>query len=147
MPDAAATSSCPGCGAVLADGPAPEQVHPGASPACARLFEDTVRGLRDESAADRGAAATLRLADDAYAAQHPDPSEPGRLQAALAGLGIGGAAGAAPPEAWRTTISDVAADLDVVGLDVLVSTWARSVAEDWAAVSVSAGPGRGDTAS
>jgi hypothetical protein len=143
----AATSSCPGCGTVLADGPAPEQGHPGASPACARLFEDTLRGLRDGAGADRGAAATLRLADDAYAAQHPHPSDPGRLRAALAGLGIGGVPLGAPPEAWRTTISDVAADLDVVGLDVLVGAWARSVAEDWTAVSVATARGQGDPTS
>ena len=38
------------------------------------------------------------------------------------------------PAAWRTTIADVAADLDVIDLTVLVDAWARSVREDWAAV-------------
>jgi hypothetical protein len=38
------------------------------------------------------------------------------------------------PTAWRTTIADVAADLDVIGLDVLVAAWADSVTEDWQAL-------------
>jgi hypothetical protein len=43
------------------------------------------------------------------------------------------------PTAWRTTIADVAADLDVIDLSVLVDAWARSVAEDWGAVSAARG--------
>jgi hypothetical protein len=34
------------------------------------------------------------------------------------------------PPAWRTTIADVAADLDVVDLTVLVEAWARAVLAD-----------------
>jgi Family of unknown function (DUF5946) len=35
------------------------------------------------------------------------------------------------PAAWRTTVADAAADLDVIELQVLVESWARSVLEDW----------------
>ena len=73
------TEVCPGCGAVLvrlADGRVPA---PGASGSCARLFEVTLRGLREEAATDAGAAAVIRLADAAYDAQHPDPGDPDRL--------------------------------------------------------------------
>ena len=35
------------------------------------------------------------------------------------------------PQVWQMTPADVAADLDVVGLETLVETWARTVAEDW----------------
>jgi hypothetical protein len=35
------------------------------------------------------------------------------------------------PRAWRTTIADVAADLDVIDLSVLVESWAGAVHEDW----------------
>jgi hypothetical protein len=109
------TEVCPGCGAVLVPLPGTGGVHPGASPSCRRLFEVTLRGLRDEAPVDPSAAAVVRLADDAYAAQHPVPQ------------------GQAPPAGWRTTIADVAADLDVIDLPVLVEAWARSVQEDRAA--------------
>jgi hypothetical protein len=102
------TETCPGCGAVLA--PAAGRARPGASPSCARLFEVTLRGLREE-ALDPAVAAVVRLADDAYVRQHT--------------LG-----GAPRPEHWRTTVADVAADLDVIDLGVLVEAWARSVRED-----------------
>jgi hypothetical protein len=75
----------------------------------------------------------VRRADAAYGAQHPDPADPEALRAALEVLGVD-AAEPVPPAAWRTTIADVAADLDVIDLGVLVDTWARSVAEDWATV-------------
>jgi len=107
------TETCPGCGAVLA--PAPGAALPGASPSCARLFEVTLRGLREETL-DPAVAAVVRLADDAYAAQHS-------------------ANGGRRPEHWRTTIADVAADLDVIDLRVLVESWARSVREDVAAAA------------
>jgi hypothetical protein len=74
----------------------------------------TLRGLREEAAADSTVAAVVRLADDTYAAQHP--------------------ADDAAPRAWRLTIADVAADLDVIDLSVLVESWARTVREDRAAV-------------
>jgi hypothetical protein len=139
MPDAAAptSSACPGCGAVLADGPAPDRLRPGASAACSRLAEDTLRGLRDDAATDAGAAAALRSAEDAYAAQHPDPSDPDALRGALDRLGCLPGAHPAPPAAWQTTIADVAADLDVIDLPVLVDRWVRTVVEDWCAVSLS----------
>lgn len=137
MPPAAPlqpTEACPGCGAVLV-GPAEDaSPHPGASGSCARLFEVTVRGLREEAATEPGAAGVIRLADAAYDAQHADPGDPDRLRAALEVLGAA-PGGAHAPSAWRTTIADVAADLDVIDLGVLVETWARSVREDWTAVS------------
>jgi hypothetical protein len=43
-------------------------------------------------------------------------------------------AGAAP--VWRTTIADVAADLDVIDLTVLVQSWARAVEADRAVTSL-----------
>jgi hypothetical protein len=139
MPDAAAptSSTCPGCGAVLADGPAPERLRPGASPACARLFEDSLRGLRDDLVADPGVAPTLRLAEDVYVAQHPDPLAPGTLQAALDRLGLRSGRHAAPPTVWQTTIADVAADLDVIELRVLLERWAGTVVQDWSGVPLS----------
>jgi hypothetical protein len=96
------------------------------------LFEVTLRGLREEAAADPAAAAVVRLADDAYDAQHPDPADDERLTAALDRLAarFGGEPGTRPGS-WRTTIADVAADLDVIDLPVLVESWARAVAEDW----------------
>ena len=128
------TEICPGCGAVLValtdGGPA----HPGASAACSRLFEVTLRGLREDAGAHAAAAATIALADAAYDAQHPVPGDDGRLRAALQRLGAGAdlADRTGPPEAWRTTIADVAADLDVIDLPVLVESWGRSVQDDWA---------------
>jgi hypothetical protein len=132
MPAAAPTSSaCPGCGAVLADGAAPERLRPGASPACARLFEDTLRGLRDDLVLDPGVAAPLRLAEDVYAAQHPEALAPETLQGALDRLGLHSGRHAAPPTVWQTTIADVAADLDVIELRVLLQRWADTVVQDW----------------
>jgi Family of unknown function (DUF5946) len=119
---------CPGCGSVLA--PAPGD---GSSPtaACARLFEETLRGLREEAVADPRAAAAVALADDAYAVQHRDGG-PQRLTGLAARLGEQppAAVPAGPPPAWRTTIADVAADLDVIDLTVLVEAWARAVLTD-----------------
>ncbi|MGY2126936.1 DUF5946 family protein [Blastococcus sp. SYSU DS0617] len=135
---APATEVCPGCGAVLAPVAGDVAAHPGASPSCTRLFDVTLRGPREEASADAGAAATARLADAAYDAQHPAATEPARLPAALGQLStaLGAAAPArasGPPPAWTTTIADVAADLDVIDLDVLVGSWARAVLADWAA--------------
>jgi hypothetical protein len=131
---------CPGCGAVLApaDG---ATTHPGASPSCARLFEVTLGGLREEAGADAAAAAVVQRADDAYEAQHPVSGDPTRLRAALDRLGASlgekaAADGGRPPHAWRTTIADVAADLDVIDLAVLVGSWARSVHDDWTGAAV-----------
>jgi hypothetical protein len=131
---------CPGCGAVLA--PADDATtHPGASPSCARLFEVTLGGLREEAAADATSAAVVQRADDAYDAQHAVSGDPTRLRAALDGLGASlgekaAADGDRPPHAWRTTIADVAADLDVIDLPVLVASWARSVHDDWSGAAV-----------
>jgi hypothetical protein len=127
------TEVCPGCGAVLVRQAGTATPHGGASESCARLFEVTLRGLREEAGTDPAAAAAVRRADTAYDAQHADPADPERLRTALDALGV------APgeqrtPGAWRTTIADVAADLDVIDLTVLVDAWARAVAEDWAAV-------------
>jgi Family of unknown function (DUF5946) len=130
------TEACPGCGAVLvrqADAAIPRT---GASLSCARLFEVTLRGLREEAAADPTAAATVRRADAAYDAQHEHAGDPDRLRAALDVLGVRSAADRAPVR-WRTTIADVAADLDVIDLAVLVDAWARSVIDDWAALAAS----------
>jgi hypothetical protein len=128
------TVACPGCGSVLAPGEDGGPRHPGASPSCARLFEVTLRGLREEAPADPAAAHAVRLADDAYDAQHPDAGDPQRLDAALARLTarFGGRPGSRPGS-WRTTIADVAADLDVIDLPVLVESWARAVTGDWSA--------------
>jgi hypothetical protein len=132
------TETCPGCAAVLvrvADrGPA----HPGASTSCSRLFEVTLRGLREEAAAHPVAASTVAVADAAYDAQHPADGEPDRLRAALDRLGVPAHVDRRDvPAIWRTTIADVAADLDVIDLTVLVQSWARTVQEDWAAGLVS----------
>ena len=134
------SEACPGCGAVLAALPGAAPAHPGASASCARLFEVTVRGLREEAEADPAAVPVVRLADAAYDAQHPVPDDPARLAAALAFLadafgtrpsGTPSFTGGAPT-VWRTTVTDAAADLDVIDLHVLLDTWARSVHEDWA---------------
>jgi hypothetical protein len=125
--------ACPGCGAVLVRPAGPVAVHAGASASCTRLFEVTLGGLREEAGTDAAAAAVVRRADAAYGAQHPDPADPGGLGAALEVLGVESAE-RVPPSAWRTTIADVAADLDVIDLGVLVEAWARTVAEDWAGV-------------
>ena len=127
------TEVCPGCGAVLVRPLEAAAPHPGASAACARLFEVTLHGLREEADADPAAAATVRRADAAYDAQHADPGDPALLRGALEVLGIPPDADGTP-DAWRTTIADVAADLDVIDLTVLVDAWARSVAEDRTAV-------------
>jgi hypothetical protein len=141
------TESCPGCGAVLVAGHDDRPVRPGASPSCGRLFEVTVRGLREETGADPAAAAVVRLADDAYTAQHPVAGDPSALRGALDRLSeaLGGTTvpgDVERPRRWRTTIADVAADLDVIDLPALIESWARGVHEDWAAVGAgrSAGP-------
>ena len=131
------TETCPGCGAVLVPVPADgADGHPGASPSCVRLFEVTVGALREDAGGDPGAAAVVELADAAYDAQHPTAGDPERLRSALERLGVALPAAApegphARPAAWRTTIADVAADLDVIDLRVLVTTWAESVGADW----------------
>jgi hypothetical protein len=127
---------CPGCGSVLAPVADAVAAHPGASPSCTRLFEVTLRGVREEAPADLASAGTTRLADAAYDAQHPVPDRPGRVTAALerltADLGLPAAGRSpAPPTGWTTTIADVAADLDVIDLGVLVDAWARAVLDDW----------------
>ncbi|MGY1749281.1 DUF5946 family protein [Modestobacter sp. SYSU DS0511] len=137
------TAACPGCGAVLAVVPGLAAGHPGASAGCAALFAVTVRGLRDEAAQDPRAAGLLRLATDAYDAQHLVAGEPaaapvrlclalehGRVPAADEG-GAGAPAGLTPPARWTTTIADLAADLDVVDLPALVRSWATAVWADW----------------
>jgi hypothetical protein len=140
VPSSEPTEFCPGCGAVLVHVADPRAIHPGASRSCGRLFEVTLRGLREEGSTDAASAAVLRLADAAYDAQHPVPGDPTRLRAALDRLGasLGGTAAAddaAPPHAWRTTIADVAADLDIIDLAVLVESWARTVHDDWTAAT------------
>ncbi|WP_423221509.1 DUF5946 family protein [Klenkia soli] len=125
-------SRCPGCGAVLAAVPGLEARHPGASPACTRLFDVTVRGLRDEAPSDLRAANLVELAGTAYDAQHtPDAAALHRLRDAL-GEGARRPVRSSRPELWRTTIADVAADLDVVDLPVLLRSWAQAVSADWA---------------
>ncbi len=127
------SSACPGCGVVLVSGGRPERPHPGAAPSCARLFEVTLHGLREESTAAATAAATVRLADDAYDAQHPSAGDPDRLRTALRRLGLPDDPPPPPPSAWQMTIGDVAADLDVIDLPVLIDSWARAVVADWVA--------------
>jgi hypothetical protein len=133
------TGVCPGCGSVLVTTD-DALLHPGASSSCAQLFATTLRGLRDEAPADPSVAAVVALADAAYDAQHPVPDDAARTEAALTrladALGVRGVRTGTPrPPTWRTTIADVAADLDVIDLAVLVEAWARSVREDWTAVS------------
>ena len=129
-------AACPGCGAVLAAASGATAAD-GAAAACRRLFEETTRGLREEAGGDTRAAATVELADTAYAAQHPDPADPTAVHAVLdtlvRRLGDDPNPDPAPqrPLVWQMTPADIAADLDVVGLEALVETWARTVAEDW----------------
>jgi hypothetical protein len=127
------TEACPGCGAVLVRLTDVAPSHPGASASCARLFEITLRGLREEAGTDAASAAAVRLADAAYDAQHSDAADPDRLRTALETLGAP-VGSVRAPVAWRTTVADVAADLDVIDLTVLVEAWGRSVRDDWAAV-------------
>jgi len=127
---------CPGCGAVLAPVPAGSPTRAGASPSCARLFDVTLRGPHEEASTDATAAATTRLADAAYTAQHPVPGDRASASAALDLLeselgGPGSRRRSGPPPVWTTTIADVAADLDVIDLGVLVESWARAVLGDW----------------
>jgi hypothetical protein len=144
-----ATEACPGCGAVLVVVPGLISHHAGASPSCSGLFDVTVRGLRDEAAADVRTAGILQVATDAYEAQHLPP---GRPPAAAARLCLWVARGLNPvrppehtdrladalprtlpaPDRWTTTVADVAADLDVVDLPSLVRSWAEAVWADWA---------------
>ncbi len=129
------TNVCPGCGSVLVTTD-DAVLHPGASTSCARLFGTTLHGLREETLADPSAGAVVALADAAYDAQHPVADEPDRASAAVARLAEAlrvesVPAGGPRPRTWRTTIADVAADLDVVDLPVLVETWARGVHQDW----------------
>jgi Family of unknown function (DUF5946) len=117
---------------VPGDDPAPA----GVSAACRRLFEETVRGVREESAGDPAAAAVARLADDAYAAQHPAATGTEEVRMALDRLAtrLGGPAPGTDgdsPTRWQTTVADVAADLDVVDLPILVEAWGRAVLGDW----------------
>jgi hypothetical protein len=145
---APATERCPGCGAVLVVVPGLTSSTTGASPSCSGLFDVTVRGLRDEAAADVQTAGLLQLATDAYAAQHPQPGQPATAAARLClwvtrgldpqrGADVAGRLDeAAPrtlpaPERWTTTVADVAADLDVVDLPSLVRSWAEAVWADW----------------
>lgn len=129
------TETCPGCGAVLVPVPDGDPRHPGASASCARLFEVTLRGLREEADAAPGGLAVVALADAAYDAQHPVAGDPEPLRVALDRLGAPADLDLSRiPPVWRTTIADVAADLDVIDLQVLVESWARAVADDWAAV-------------
>ncbi|MGK5110390.1 DUF5946 family protein [Geodermatophilus sp. CPCC 205506] len=131
------TVHCPGCGSVLAPAPGDDPTPSGVPAACTRLFEETVRGVREDAAADPQAAAVFALADAAYAAQHArtDPEQVRRTVETLAArLGEPAAPAAGrvtSPTVWRTTIADVAADLDVIDLSVLVETWARAVLADW----------------
>jgi hypothetical protein len=146
--DAPETTTCPGCGAVLAVVPGLDPRHPGASASCAALFEVTVRGLREEAAQDVRTAALLQLATDAYAAQHLADGEPAAAAVRLclwsergtdplrAGELAGRVDDAAPrlssrPARWTTTVADLAADLDVVDLPALVPSWADAVWADW----------------
>jgi hypothetical protein len=129
------TEACPGCGAVLVRLTDVPPSHPGASASCARLFEVTLHGLREEAGIDASIAAVVRLADAAYDAQHADPADPDRLRVALDRLGASHGEGR-PPRGWRTTVADVAADLDVIDLAVLVEAWARSVQEDRTAADI-----------
>ena len=140
------TTVCPGCGAVLAATAGSTDQHPGASPSCWRLFQVTVRGLRDDAAQDPRAAALLQLATDTYDAQHLPPGGPAsaavRLclalehgqgpQAALEQVDAAAPRGLQPPPRWTTTVADLAADLDVVDLPALVRAWADATWADWA---------------
>ncbi|WP_448625880.1 DUF5946 family protein [Geodermatophilus sp. URMC 64] len=131
MPAPSSTAvACPGCGAVLAAVPEDGRAHPGASASCTRLFEVTLRGLREDAAADPRAGAAVQLADDAYAVQHADGGAGDALERLGARFGLDLSTGRRPA-AWQSTIADVAADLDVIDLPVLVGTWARTVVEDW----------------
>lgn len=129
-------AACPGCGAVLAP-LAGRSGADGAAAACRRLFEETTRGAREDAVADPRAAATVALADTAYAAQHPDPDDPAAVHVYVDTLVRRLADDPNPdpaphrPTVWQMTPADIAADLDVVGLEALVDTWARTVAEDW----------------
>jgi hypothetical protein len=131
------TETCPGCGCVLVRASADPSPHAGASTSCVRLFRTTLRGAREETSADLAAAAIVGLADAAYDAQHATPDDAPEAVERLAGaLGVSGTTpGSSAPRAWRTTIADVAADLDVIDLAVLVEAWARAVHQDWCAVA------------
>ncbi|MCZ2822730.1 DUF5946 family protein [Modestobacter sp. VKM Ac-2977] len=142
------TSACPGCGAVLAVVPGLAGTHAGASASCAGLFAVTVRGLREEAGQDVQAASLLRVAADAYEAQHLLPGAPAaapvrlclelersvdHARSAALGSRVDDAAprDLTAPERWTTTVADLAADLDVVDLPALVRAWADAVWTDW----------------
>lgn len=146
-------SACPGCGTVLAVLPGSTGDHPGASAGCAALFAVTVRGLRDEAGRDARAAALLQLATDAYDAQHLVEGggagpvvrlflwldrgvDPGRAPALTDRVAAAAPRGLARPRRWTTTLTDIAADLDVVDLTALVRSWAEAVRADWAPAAV-----------
>jgi hypothetical protein len=134
------TEICPGCGAVLVPPADGGPGHPGASASCTRLFEVTLGGLREEAGSHPATASVVARADAAYDAQHPVVGDDGRLRTALDRLGAATDIDVErPPHAWRTTIADVAADLDVIDLPVLVESWARSVQEDWTAAPAAHG--------
>jgi hypothetical protein len=126
--------TCPGCGAVLApagpdDGGAPDGALP-----CRRLFEVTLGGLREDAVGDPAIERLVHLADDAYAAQHGGAAARTAVERLADRLGVGPVRLYPPggtPTVWQTTITDVAADLDVVDLPVLVESWARAVLADW----------------
>jgi len=93
-------------------------------------------------------AALLRLATDAYDAQHladGDPAYPvvrlclalehGQDPLRIAVLAPAAPRGLTPPWRWTTTLADVAADLDVVDLATLLRSWADAVWADWAPVA------------
>ncbi len=125
-------SRCPGCGAVLAAVPGLEVRHEGASPSCTRLFDVTVRGLRDEAPSDQRAAGLVELATAAYDAQHG--GDAGTVQRLRTLLGEGARRPLLDhrPQQWRATVADIAADLDVVDLPVLLRSWGQAVSADWA---------------
>ena len=146
MTDHPGTTVSPGCGAVLAATPEAAEQHPGASPSCWRLFQVTVRGLRDDAAQDPRAAALLQLARDTYDAQHLPPGGPASaavrlclaleqgqgLPATVEQVDAAAPRGLRPPSRWTTTVADLAADLDVVDLPALVRAWADATWADWA---------------
>jgi hypothetical protein len=68
---AAATQTCPGCGLVLVHQAGPTHAYIGASPACWSLYERISTGPFARAVGSR----SRRLAEDAYAVQHPGARE------------------------------------------------------------------------